>query len=424
VLVGGIARAGLPPAVVPRDTEPWWIPQGTAVAFQRDAPGLESGDVLFTPTVRGREVDIIGAGRMRGFRPGGSDLLVENGSSTSVLDSTDRRLGSVPGTDATWSPDGMQIAFLQGDALEASAASGADVRQLADGIVPPTSDLSGPMWSPDGKAIAIATKSAAGSAIEIVPADGSEAHIAFDGGGDNVDPSWSPDGSALAFERDASGRWTIWLVAPDGTAPHEAIGGGADNRFPQWSPADGRLAFVSDRGGVWGLYVGAPQGTQQELMGAVAPDSPARWSPDGAALAVAATGDCRRFGIYVVSSSAPSRPARRSNQCRIDGTSGPDVLRGTPYYDVINGHGGGDSLFAGNGDDIVYGGPGDDAIGGGPGNDLIYGGPGNDVLSGATGNDIIYAGPGRDRIGCGPGNDTAYIGPGDTTRDCEHVHRS
>jgi Ca2+-binding RTX toxin-like protein len=223
---------------------------------------------------------------------------------------------------------------------------------------------------------------------------------------------------------DASGRWTIWLVAPDGTAPHEAIGGGADNRFPQWSPADGRLAFVSDRGGVWGLYVGAPQGTQQELMGAVAPDSPARWSPDGAALAVAATGDCRRFGIYVVSSSAPSRPARRSNQCRIDGTSGPDVLRGTPYYDVINGHGGGDSLFAGNGDDIVYGGPGDDAIGGGPGNDLIYGGPGNDVLSGATGNDIIYAGPGRDRIGCGPGNDTAYIGPGDTTRDCEHVHRS
>jgi Tol biopolymer transport system component len=208
VLVGGIARAGLPPAVVPRDTEPWWIPHGTAVAFQRDAPGLESGDVLFTPTVRGREVDIIGAGRMRGFRPGGSDLLVENGSSTSVLDSTDRRLGSVPGTDATWSPDGMQIAFLQGDALEASAASGADVRQLADGIVPPTSDLSGPMWSPDGKAIAIATKSAAGSAIEIVPADGSEAHIAFDGGGDNVDPSWSPDGSALAFEptRAAAGR--------------------------------------------------------------------------------------------------------------------------------------------------------------------------------------------------------------------------
>ena len=441
-LAGGAAHALVAPVAVPRDTEPWWAPQGTTLAFQRASAGSGSSDVLFTPAVRGHEVDIVGPGRARGFRPGSGELLVETGSSTSVRDSTDRQVGSVPGTDATWSPDGTQIAFLEGDMLAVSAASGAGVRQLAKGIAPPTSDVTGPVWSPDGTSIAISTTSTAGSALEIVPVDGAKATVAFDGAGDNVNPSWSEDGSTLAFESDASGRWTVWLVAPDGNGAREAIGGGSNNRFPEWSPVDGRLAFISDRGGTYGLYVGLPDGPVQELIGAVAPDSPARWSPSGAALAVSSVGDCKRFGIYVVSSSPPAKPVRRSNQCLIEGTSGADFIQGTPYYDLIYGNGGNDSIFAGNGDDVVYGGPGNDKIGGGPGNDTIDGGPGNDVLSGSTGNDVIYggpgndsigggpgndtiyAGPGRDTINCGPGNDTAYIGPGDTVRGCEHVHRS
>ena len=130
---GGVARAVAPAGVVPRDTDPWWAPQGTAVAFERDGPGLDSADVLFTPALRGAEFDLIGTGRMRGFRPASGDLLVERGSTTSVLDSTDRQLGSVAGTDASWSPDGTRIAFLEGDVLAVSAASGADVRQLVGG---------------------------------------------------------------------------------------------------------------------------------------------------------------------------------------------------------------------------------------------------------------------------------------------------
>jgi Ca2+-binding RTX toxin-like protein len=424
-LGAGIAgAAAAPPNAVPRDVQPWWSPQGTTIAFERESPALDSVDILFTPAVRGGEVDIIGAGHMRGFRPGSGDLLVEAGSSTSVLDSGDHQFASIPGTDATWSPDGTQIAFLEGDVLAVSSASGANIQALASGIVPPSSDLNGPVWSPDGKTIAIATTTAAGSALEIVPVDGSEQHVAFDGAGDNVDPSWSSDGSTLAFERDESGHWAIWDVALDGTGARETIGGDTNNRFPQWSPTDGRLAFLSDRSGTYALYVGTQGSTPQELIDALAPNSPARWSPDGAALAVASARDCKRFGIYVVSSSPPVRPVRRSNQCRFDGTQGDDRIQGTPYYDVIDGHSGNDSIFAGNGNDIVYGGLGNDAIGGGPGNDVIYGGPGNDVLSGSIGNDVIYAGPGRDKIGCGPGDDTAYIGPGDTVRDCEHVHRS
>jgi Ca2+-binding RTX toxin-like protein len=413
------ALAALATPTVPRDTQPWWAPQGTMVAFQREAPDLDGSDVLFTPAVRGAEVDLIGAGRLRGFRPGSGDLLVEQGSATAVVDGSDREIGRVPGVAATWSPDGARIAFLQGDVLAVAAASGADVRTLATGIVPPPSDLTGPVWSPDGASVAIAT----GSQLLVVPVDGTAPVIAFEGPGENANPSWSRDGALLAFERNDGTGWRAWLVAPDGTGAHEVFRGGANNRFPQWSPTDDRLAFLSDRSGVYGLYVATPDGAPSLLLGAVTPESPARWSPAGTALAVSSARDCRRFGIYVVSTAGGARPVRRSNQCRIDGTPGGDLLNGSPYPDLVDGHGGNDAIFAGAGNDVADGGPGNDRIGGGPGDDLIYGGPGNDILSGSLGNDVIYAGPGRDKIGCGPGNDTAYIDKNDTVRDCEHVHR-
>jgi dipeptidyl aminopeptidase/acylaminoacyl peptidase len=412
-----------PPGAVPRDSQPWWAPQGTMLAFQRQAPGIDTSDVFFTPAVRGGEVDIIGAGQPRGFRPGSGDVLVETGSSTTVRDGSDRMIGGVPGVDATWSPDGAQIAFLQGDVLAVAAASGADVRTLASGITPPPSDVTGPVWSPDGRSIAIATASATGSELLVVPVDGSATHVAFDGEGENVNPSWSEDGSLLAFERSAGGRWTIWLVAPDGSGAREVLDDGANDRFPQWSPTENRLAFLSDRPGTYALYTGDPGGAAQQLIGSVVADSPPRWSPTGSMLAIASTLDCKRAGIYVVDSSPPARPVRRSNQCRFNGTAGADLINTTPYADIVDGHGGNDNIYTGAGDDIAYGGPGNDAIGGGPGNDVIYGGTGNDVLSGAAGNDTIYGGPGRNKIGCGPGNDTAYIHKGDTVRDCEHVHR-
>src|SRR5581483_3704405 len=155
------------------------------------------------------DVDVIGPGRARGFRPGSGELLVETGTATSVRDASDRQVGSIPGTDATWSPDGTRVAFLEGDVLAVPATSGADVRPLASGIAPPSSDVTGPVWSPDGSSMAIATASAAG---------------------------WSHDGSTLAFERNDSGRWSIWLAAPDGSGAREAIGSSSNNRFPQWSP--------------------------------------------------------------------------------------------------------------------------------------------------------------------------------------------
>jgi Ca2+-binding RTX toxin-like protein len=429
---GGLADAAPTLQATPNDSQPWWSRDAHTIAFQRESPGLDNGHVLFTPAIRGAEVDVIGTGSARGFRPGGDQLLVETDGETNVRDASDRQLGSIPGTDATWSPDGADVAFLNGDVLSISDAVGTNVQQLVTGITQPTADVTGPAWSPDGKQIAIATATSAGTGLEIVNSDGTGSQMVFDGSGQNVDPTWSPDGSRIAFDRNESGTWAIWVVAPDGSGAHALIWGNADNRFPQWSPTGDRLAFISDRQHVRGvatpyqyaLYVQTGTGAAQKLIDDVRPDSPARWSPTGAELADAAAQECKRWGIYVVSVEPPGKAERRSNQCVINGTTGDDVIHGTPYFEVIHGFGGNDVVARRGGDDVIYGDAGNDAISAGPGNDIVYGGPGNDVLSGGIGNDVIYAGPGPDKIGCGPGNDTAYIGPGDTVRDCEHVHRS
>jgi Ca2+-binding RTX toxin-like protein len=418
VLALAVALAIALPAA-PNDSQPWWSPNANAIAFQRESPELQGSDVFYTPAVRGSEVDIIGAGRPRGFRPGEGQLLVELGNVTTVRDSQDRVLGSVAGTDATWSPDGTQIAYLNGDTLWIADASGKDPRSVASGIVRPAGDVTGPVWSPDGTEIVLSTL----TQLLAIAADGSGSRSLYEG--ENANPSWSFDGSEVAFERIALGGWTIWVANRTGDAAHAVVNGPGNNRVPQWSPTAHTLAFVSNRDGSYALYVERVDDSAPptKLVSAVQPDSPPRWSPTGAQIAVAAAPECRRFGIYVVDLQE-LRPERRSNQCRINGTIGADTIYGTPYFDVIHGFGGDDALFGGGGDDAIDGGTGNDQIGGGAGNDVIYGGSGNDILSGGAGNDTIYAGPGRDKIGCGPGNDTAYIGPGDTVRACEHVHRS
>src|SRR3569833_530430 len=111
VLTAGLAGAAAPP-LAPRDVDPWWSPQGTTLAFSRTAPAMESAHTLFTPAARGPEVDLLGEGRPRGFRPGSGELLVEAGTQTTVRDAATHALGQIPGTDATWSPDGNRVAFL------------------------------------------------------------------------------------------------------------------------------------------------------------------------------------------------------------------------------------------------------------------------------------------------------------------------
>jgi hypothetical protein len=110
----------------------------------------------------------------------------------------------------------------------------------------------------------------------------------------------------------------------------------------------------------------------------------------------------------VGSYGTPRRAGRAARICTIEGTGGPDRLRGTPGNDVICAYGGRDVVNGGGGNDLVLGGPGGDRIRGGGGLDTLLGNAGRDrleardrrldVVDGGAGPDSGRVDHGRDRV--------------------------
>jgi len=441
---GQLARAAAGPASNDiEDSLPAWSADGTRVALQRTAPSLQH---IVTMSASGRDLFVATfTGLFRGFVPGTAAppyLLVQQ-DDTTILTIGGRYGGpaaEVHGGDATPSPDGTRLAYLRDGTLYVARLDGIALNTfpvpvpaetaVATGIEPPSWDVTGPAWSPDGTRIAIAS----GSSLLLVDADGASSRTLFTGANQSVNPSWSPDGSTIAFERNDTPQWQIWTIPVSGTQ-HDArawLYGESNFRYPQFSPHSNTIAFISDkqhaRGGAtqyqFALYVKPLDGgVAHKLVDDVHPFSPPRWSPSAALIAVAAGQECRRWGIYVGRPDSPSSFRRRSNLCRYDGTAAADTIHGSPYFDIVNGLGGADHLYGFWGNDKILGEGGNDTILGDAGNDVLFGGPGDDVISGGSGNDIIIGGPGADRIDCGPGDDVVEgVDRFDhVAKDCERV---
>jgi Ca2+-binding RTX toxin-like protein len=433
VASGKLARAaaGPEPSDI-QDSLPAWSADGVYVDFERTSPTFQH--VLVAASGNRQTSLLLVSGLLRGAVPSSSYLLIQQGTTTVVT--TGRRYEGphavVEGTNASASADGTHLAYVRGGTLYVSRIDGTEEHAIATGIEPPSSDVTGPVWSPDGTRVAVAS----GSSLVLVQSDGSSQRTLESGGTANDNPTWSHDATMLAFEHGTGSAWEIWTAAQScGFCATTLVAGTATNaRFPQFSPVSNTLAFISDRqhlrGGAtqyqYALYIEAPfGGVERKLVDDVHPYSPPRWSPTAALIAVSAGQECRRWGIYVVRSSVGSRPRRITNRCRYDGTTGNDVLRGSLYFDIVNGLRGNDRLDGWSGNDALYGENGNDTIHGDAGNDFIMGGPGDDRLFGGPGNDVIIGGNGHDRIDCGAGNDTVEgAGPLDRiARNCEHVRR-
>jgi dipeptidyl aminopeptidase/acylaminoacyl peptidase len=84
-----------------------------------------------------------------------------------------------------------------------------------------------PVFSPDGKKIAVGYRQHDHWEIHVMNADGGgrvrltetplEVTLAGKPAWNNVAPAWSPDGSKIAFLTDRSGRWEIWTMGADGS---------------------------------------------------------------------------------------------------------------------------------------------------------------------------------------------------------------
>jgi Tol biopolymer transport system component len=122
----------------------------------------------------------------------------------------------------TWSPDGSQIAFLEGDEravrsrLMVMNADGSDARSLlADARI---FAQGAPVWSPDGSTIAFA-------GTEGPDEDGGVYTVRHDGSGltkvagiaGAASPAWSPDGTRLAFRAMPDDQ--LYVVDAAGGAP-------------------------------------------------------------------------------------------------------------------------------------------------------------------------------------------------------------
>lgn len=115
---------------------------------------------------------------------------------------------------------------------------------------------------------------------------------------------------------------------------------------------------------------------------------------------------------------------------RINGRGGADLLRGLGGRDRLAGGGGGDSLSGGRDKDKLAGGAGADLLDGGRATDRLDGGKGRDgyamvagVPQGSPGNDVIDARDGEaDEINCGAGFDKVFVDKvEDGVYDCEKV---
>lgn len=89
-------------------------------------------------------------------------------------------------------------------------------------------------------------------------------------------------------------------------------------------------------------------------------------------------------GLPPSNPSPPSPPPSGSQQLKVKGSNGNDVLIGSAQNQKILGLAGNDQIKAGNGDDIAYGGKGDDVLFGQRGNDTISGSKGSDTLIGVA----------------------------------------
>jgi Tol biopolymer transport system component len=125
--------------------------------------------------------------------------------------------------------------LLQTDVTDATQTHSKGITdQMADGS---------PVFSPDGRYIAVVENASNIFDIHRLNADGSgrlrltqtPLWVTVQPGQpmwNNVAPAWSPDSSQIAFLTDRTGRWEIWLMKADGSNPHAMFPEAINNQLP------------------------------------------------------------------------------------------------------------------------------------------------------------------------------------------------
>ena len=271
------------------DTSPAISPDGSTVAFATERHSVQPA-VLDIVTVA------LGSGELRRVTPVRG--VWQYGDPAEIQ------------YEPAWSPDGTRLAFLEDDVVHTMALDGSGKRSLAPGI---WSAPEPPAWSPDGTRLAFRgwLPYEESWALYVVDSDGSNLTRALEGAAlphnsfayQNLprfgDPVWSPDGRRIAILLYlAAGRTSGVHVLDVETGAAELLARGDESplRYVEgplaWTPDGAEVLFFSHTGKLGpGLYAVTTDGERTLRRFASKGGNLTlglAWSPDGARLAIRA----------------------------------------------------------------------------------------------------------------------------------------
>ena len=196
-------------------------------------------------------------------RDGHSNIYVMNDDGRNVRQLTDSPFRD---SQATWSPDGSQIAFMrdlhstgagkgQQDDVFIMDAAGSNVRNVTqhpagEGNV---------AWSPDGRHLVfLSNRNGEIDLYTLELASGIMTQLTDNAkeGGLSAAPNWSPDGRQIAYEHVVPGKGRhVYIMDADGKNPspllkeHQPHFNGLNlvsRGFPRWSPDGKRILYFVD----------------------------------------------------------------------------------------------------------------------------------------------------------------------------------
>jgi WD40-like Beta Propeller Repeat len=251
-------------------------------------------------------------------------------------------VGTGPGTDPAWSPDGSELAFVStrdGDsAIYLMDARGTDARRVTPAGLQ-AFELS---WSSTGR-IAFYGRTADTDGLFLIDANGAGLREVLSNDQPSVlygmDPAISPDGTMIAFTGSQNATIAnqtptdgIYVMQSDGTERQRVATGDA----PAWSPDGKQLAFTAtDPSGQPQLVVSAADGTGTRTVATLAScgtDLAPAWSPDGQWLAYVSCPSPEGGQLFVVGAAGgtPIRLAFGVDPTGIDWRPQAPAAPGTP----------------------------------------------------------------------------------------------
>jgi TolB protein len=167
------------------------------------------------------------------WSPDGESILVRNGIEIPVDGSTPRQL---PANDprsqwnATYSPDGTDVAYVSENGLTVAAADGSQARLLVPGGLGDfqVGPFTGPVWSPTGDRIAFISQPGDGpTVLRVVDVAGGTVVSLADMSGPNTIGylTFSPEGDQILFTRYAKAGNSLWSVHADGSHLRRVVAG-------------------------------------------------------------------------------------------------------------------------------------------------------------------------------------------------------